>query len=126
MTQLEEQAKSRTSAIAAGSIVTALTHGLGLESLFPLMPILRDGAPLNLEACVHMEIFTMLGNQIWVNHHSHALFPLPDTPHITITNEANWSYDNDIDGEGNAKDANPGLCPRDEGAMPNTSQAPGP
>jgi len=80
MTQLGEQAQSRTLFIIVGGIVTALAHGLGLGNLFPLMPILHDGARLNLEACVHMEIFTMVGNQIWVNHHSHALFPCPTPP----------------------------------------------
>ena len=78
------------------------------------MPILHDGAYLNLETCVHVEIFTIVGNQIWVNHHGHAVFPLPNTPYTTITNEANLSYDNDIDGEGGAEDANPDPHPRDE------------
>jgi len=82
------------------------------------MPILRDSVCLNLEACVHMEIFTMVGNQIWVNHHGPALFPLPDIPHTTVTNEANCSYNNDIDDEGNAEDAAADLHPRDEAPGP--------
>jgi len=115
LTQLEKQTKSRTSVIAAGGIVTALAHGLGLGNLFPLMPILRDGARLNLEACINMEMFTMVGNQIWLNHHGHTIFPLPHPNHTTTTNEANWSYDNDLDGEGGADDDTPLLvrkpCP---------------
>lgn len=81
LTQLEDHTKSRTSVIIVGGIVIALAHGLGLGNLFPLMPILRDDARLNLEACVHVEIFTIMGNQIWANHHGHALFRLPDTPY---------------------------------------------
>ncbi|KAJ8428088.1 hypothetical protein Cgig2_024800 [Carnegiea gigantea] len=90
------------------------------------MPILYDGARLNLEAYVHVEIFIMVGNQIWVNHHGYALFPLPNTPHTTITNEANWSYNNDIDGEGGGEDADHGPHPRDKGIMLEDSGAPGP
>ena len=118
MTQLEEQAKSRTSVISVGGIVTALAHSLGLGNLFLLMPILHDGACLNLEACVHIEIFTMVDNQICANHHGHALFPFPDSPDTTITNEANWSYDNDINGESGAKDVDPEPHPRDETSGP--------
>ena len=124
MTQLEEQAKSRTSVITVHGIDSAFAYGLGLGNLLFLMLILHDGALLNLETCAHMEIFIMVGNQVWVNHHGHAFFPLFDTPHTTVTNEANWSYDNDIDGEGCAEDTDHRPYPRDEGETLDTLELP--
>lgn len=62
LSQLEDEAKSQTSVIAFGGIVIALARDLVLRNLFPIMPILRQGGGLNLEACAHMEIFSMLGS----------------------------------------------------------------
>ena len=37
---------------------------------------------------------------MWLNHHSRALFPLPNPEQTSINDQANWSYDDDIDAKG--------------------------
>ena len=64
------------------------------------MSKLHDGGQINLATCVHMELFEVIGGQVWLNHHGVHLFHLPNTEKTTITEPANWSYDNVIDAEG--------------------------
>ncbi|KAJ8427198.1 hypothetical protein Cgig2_011774 [Carnegiea gigantea] len=39
------------------------------------------------------------GNQLWLNHHGHALFPLPNQDKTIITCPSNLVYNDDEDGE---------------------------
>jgi len=43
--------------------------------------------------------------------------PLPDPFHTTITNEANWSYNNNLDGKGGDGDAHDGTQAPGGGTM---------
>jgi len=64
------------------------------------MPILHKGGNINLAIYIHIELFIIVGSQVWLNHHGRALFPLPNTKRTTITNQANWSYNDEINTEG--------------------------
>jgi len=78
-TQHDEQAKNSKVVIVASGIIPALARGLGLQNLFPLIPVLHPDGRMYMAKCIHMELFTMVSGQVWLNHHSHTLFPLPNT-----------------------------------------------
>ena len=59
----------------------------------------------------------MVSNQVWVSHHGHALFPLPNPSKTIAINEASWNYDNDIDAKGDDEDDNTGVPPQGGNAM---------
>jgi len=40
------------------------------------MPICHKGGILNLASCVSIEMFTVVSDQVRMNHHGRALFPL--------------------------------------------------
>ena len=49
---------------------------------------------------VHMELFEVIGGQVWLNHHGVHLFSPNDPEKTTITEQANWSYDDLVDAKG--------------------------
>ena len=97
---LDEQAKQSKAVIASGGIVTALLHGLGLQNLCTLTSKQHDGERINLATCVNIELFEVIGGQVWLTHHGAHLFSLPNLEKITIIEKANWRYDNVIDAQG--------------------------
>jgi len=103
---LDQQAKHNKAVITSGGIFTVLLHVLGLQNLCTLTSKLYDGGRNNLATCVHMELFEVISGHVWLNHHGVHLFPLPNPEKTTITEQANWSYDNVVDAEGD--DANDG------------------
>ena len=62
------------------------------------------GRHLNLASYFSVEILMVVGSQVWVNYHDHVIFPLSNATQTTISDESNWSYDNDINTEGDDDD----------------------
>jgi len=97
--KLDEQAKHNKAVITTCGIITTLLYGLELQNLCTLTCKLYAGGRINLATCVNIELFEVIGGQVWLNHHSFHLFSLPNPENTTITDRANWSYDDVIDAE---------------------------
>ncbi|KAJ8441908.1 hypothetical protein Cgig2_014377 [Carnegiea gigantea] len=101
---LEEHAKSTKVAIGGGGIVMALAKALGYGAQVDALSILYCPGRIDLITCISMKLFKEhRGGQLWLNHHGHALFPLPNQAKTTITHPSNLVYNDDEDGESGGK-----------------------
>ena len=68
--------------------------------LLATLPIIRTPGCIVLATCMNMKLFTTISvGQLWVSHHGHILFTLPNQVKTTITHPSNLICDDDVDGE---------------------------
>jgi len=86
--------------IAEGGIIATLDRTLGFNDRINHLPVLYTPNRIDLTICLNMKPFTIVGvGQLWLSHHGHALFALPNPVKPTMTCLSNLPYEDAIVGE---------------------------
>jgi len=95
---LNECAKSTNVVINRG-YYHALAKALGYSARLVDLSILYSLSSIDLITCVNTKTFKVLnGGWLWLNHHCHVLFALPNEAKTTITLSSNLIYHDNMDG----------------------------
>ena len=103
---LEEHAKSSKVVIAIGGLIIALARALGFSDQISTLQVSYTPGLIDLLTCLCIDLFKSInGGQLWLSHHSHALFVLPNHEMATVTYPSNLIYDDVVDDEYESDDA---------------------